>query len=108
MEKIDTGGEEKKQSSQVKTADPAQQPFATALGSAAGDRYQSTLISHLPPFYHAMMATMERQLERITAIAIIAAPTAALQTRPALVEETCSVKAIPHSGLDGIRTRVID
>lgn len=93
MEKLDTGGEEKKQGGQGETADPAEQPSATTLTSAAGEGPQATLTCHLPPFYHAIMATMKRQLKRIIAVAIITALTAARNTLVALVEETGPVKA---------------
>ena len=98
MKELDTGGEENEQGGQVEAADAAQQPFASALRSVVGKRHQATLISHLPPLYHAMMAIMERQSERIPALAIIAAQTAAQQTPPPLVEEPHPVKAIPHPG----------
>ena len=65
VEEFGTGGQQKQEGGQVEAAEPVQQAFATALGSVAGERRQASLISHLPPLYHAMIATMERQLERI-------------------------------------------
>ena len=65
IEEINAGGKEKQQGGQVEAAEPAQQAFPTALGLVLGQRREATLISHLPPLYHAMIATMERLLEQI-------------------------------------------
>lgn len=94
MEKFDTGSEEKKHGGQEEAADQAEQPPATTLASAAGETPQATLTCHLPPFYHAITATMRRLLKRIIAVAIIAALTATRNTLAALAEEMGPVKAI--------------
>jgi hypothetical protein len=66
VEEFGTGGQQKQEGSQVEAAETAQQAFATARGAVAGEWHETTLISHLPPLYHAMIAAMERQLERTT------------------------------------------